>query len=196
MLDDDAREYFSYVKSSKKHMQILIESLLKYSKTGSNATDFEQINLNEVVTEVLDNLERVIEEYDANIEMSSLPIIKADKLQIAQLFQNLIVNAIKYRSAMKPSIQIRHHIKNDRCLITIKDNGLGIPENNKDSVFKMFSRLHSDQAEGVGLGLAICKKIVSNHHGEIWVESKVGAGSTFFLHCKCLQNNIFILYTS
>lgn len=186
-LDADAGEFMDMCTSATKRMQELIDGLLKYSKTSADKMTNAEINLNEVLENVLDNLETTITENHAVIEVEKLPVLPGDKLQLSQLFQNLICNAIKYRSQYTPEIHIHYDgTQGSHALISVEDNGLGIPENKRDEVFKIFSRLHTNEAEGAGLGLAICKKIVNNHKGSIWIENSQGQGSKF---CFTLQLN-------
>lgn len=186
-LDADAGEFMDMCTSATKRMQELIDGLLKYSKTSADKMANTEINLNEVVENVLDNLETTITENHAVIEVEKLPVLPGDKLQLSQLFQNLICNAIKYRSQHTPEIHIHYNgTQGNHAFISVEDNGLGIPENKRDEVFKIFSRLHTIEAEGAGLGLAICKKIVNNHKGNIWIENSQVQGSKF---CFTLRLN-------
>jgi signal transduction histidine kinase len=181
-LDSDTVEFVAICTEATKRMQIMIDGLLKYSRTTTGAMDKTQINLNELVHEVLENMETSIRESNANIEVDTLPVIHGDRVQLTQLFQNLISNAIKYRSEADPIINIQTHAADDTSfIISISDNGLGLPKTYSEKIFGMFSRFHTDKADGSGIGLAICKKIAANHNGNIWVESEEGRGSSFFI---------------
>ncbi|MBC8046572.1 MAG: GHKL domain-containing protein [Fimbriimonadaceae bacterium] len=179
-LDTDGNEFIALTTDATQRMHVLIEGLLKYSKVSSEYVEKQELNLKDVLNNVLDNLETSISENHVNVAIANLPVLVGDKLQLSQLFQNLISNAIKYRSLKDPEISIDSKIDDDHCLISVEDNGLGIPEKQKEAVFKIFNRYHTDKADGAGIGLAICKKIVSNHNGDIWVESKEGRGSKFY----------------
>ena len=126
------------------------------------------------------NLKLIIEETDAVIIKDELPNVMADPIQMEQLFQNLIGNAIKFRGENKPEIKIGKEIINSKWLIYIKDNGIGIDKKYKDLIFIIFQRLNQNNYPGTGIGLAVCKKIVERHGGKIWIESETGKGSTFY----------------
>ena len=180
-LDGDADEFIRFSTDAVRRMQNLIHGLLKYSRAGSEQMERTAVDLNEVVGSVLDNMDASIKENAAEVNVGHLPQLHGDKIQLSQLFQNLISNAIKYRRSDKPVISI-HHIQNgEQCLISVEDNGIGIPEKYRENVFKIFNRVNAtSNVDGVGIGLAVCKKIVTNHNGEMWVESEVGRGSTFY----------------
>ncbi len=181
ILDAEALEYIKYAVDGAKRMQELINDLLIYSRVTSNAKKFEDINLEKVLDEVLFNLEIVIEENEAVIIWESLPNIQADYRQMVQLFQNLIGNALKYRSMETPQVHISAVKENNYWLFSVEDNGIGMEAEYFEQVFQIFRRLHSsDEYEGTGIGLAITKRIIERHGGRIWVESEFGEGSTFY----------------
>lgn len=180
-LDDDAIDYIHYAVDGAKRMQELINDLLIFSRVKSKAGEFKSVDLDNVIDEVLFNLEIAIEKNDVVIIKEGLPVIFGDYSQMVQVFQNLIGNAIKYRSKKTPKIQIYSKKEDDYWLFSIKDNGIGIESEYFDHIFQIFKRLHShDEYEGTGIGLAITKRIIDRHDGEIWVESKPGNGSTFY----------------
>ena len=190
--DSDADDFMGYIVDSVKRMRLLIDDLLQYSRVGSHAEDFEPTDIGRIVENVIDNLRPMIKETGAKITFDSLPTIMADSIQMEQLFQNLIGNAIKFHSEKPPAIAISTDRKNNDWLFMVKDNGIGIPSDAKNKIFVIFQRLHSrDKYVGTGIGLAICKKIVEHHNGKIWVESNSSNGSTFLftIPIKSERNN-------
>jgi light-regulated signal transduction histidine kinase (bacteriophytochrome) len=164
-----------------KRMQSLISDLLAYSRVTSYAGEFEEVDLNKVIEEVLFNLEIVIEENNAVITNETLLKISADYSQMVQVFQNIIGNALKYRSKKTPKIHISSRKEDDKWLFSVKDNGIGIDPEYSEKIFQIFRRLHTrEEYEGTGIGLAITKRIIERHGGKIWVESEPGKGSTFY----------------
>jgi len=183
-LDDRDRQYLTYIKEGIAQAQRLIKDLLEYSCIGKKKS-FETVDVNSILTEILTNLKIIIEEAGTTIEYMPLPKITANYLEMVQLFQNLITNAIKYRSQRPLEIQITASSQQGMWIFSIKDNGIGIDSRYKDRIFDMFQRLHGkDEYSGTGIGLAICKKIVENHGGKIWIDSTVGQGTTFYFSIK------------
>ena len=183
-LDDNAKEYIKYAVDGSKRMYDLINGLLTYSRVNTKGKEFETINLNEVLDLVKKNLNLTIETSGATIETTELPIIRADRNQMLQLFQNLVSNGLKFSNSI-PKIKITSKEYTHHFLFSVKDEGLGIEPQYYERVFQIFQRLHSmDEYEGTGIGLAICKRIVERHKGHIWVESKPGEGSTFWFTIK------------
>ncbi len=179
-LDETALEYINYAVDGARRMQALIHDLLAYSRVTSHQDDFTENNLEEIIDEVLYNLELVIDESKAIITWDPLPIIKSDRVQMKQLFQNLIGNAIKYNNK-KPYIHISTEKDDDYWVFGVSDNGIGIKSEEYERVFQVFKRLHTNEEyAGTGIGLAICQKIVERQGGRIWVESELGRGSTFY----------------
>ena len=128
----------------------------------------------------MSNLQTAISDSAAVIHVGRLPTVDWDKVQLVQVFQNLISNAIKYRAGHAPDIKIGAEQQDGQWIISVQDNGIGIPSEYHDQIFRVFNRLHGREYPGTGIGLAICKKIVEEHHGRIWVESAgSGTGSTF-----------------
>jgi len=156
--------------------------LLLYSRVGSRGKPFARIDSAEVLTQALLNLTVAIAESGANIVHGTLPTLVADESQLIQLFQNLIANALKFhRAEQAPEIQVSARRESGAWVFEVKDNGIGIEPKYADRIFQMFQRLHSrDKYPGMGIGLAVCKKIVERHGGRIWIESRLGEGSTFF----------------
>lgn len=163
-------------------MQKLIEALLSYSRVATRAAEFKRVDMNRVYAEASTNLSAFIVESKARVRSGELPAVSGDEIQLLQLLQNLIGNAVKFRKpGVTPEVQISAVREKEEWLFSVSDNGIGIEKEYFDRVFQIFQRLHS-QAEypGTGLGLAVCKKIVERHGGRIWVESAPGQGTTFF----------------
>jgi signal transduction histidine kinase len=191
-LDAEALEYIGFAVDGAKRMQLLINDLLEYSRVTRKSTEFEAVNIEKVLDEVLFNLEIVIEENQAIIIRESLPEIQSDYGQMVQLFQNLIGNALKYRSEETPEIRISAQKEDDHWIFSVADNGIGMDSEYFVQVFKIFRRLNTqDEHEGTGIGLAITKRIIEHHGGRIWVESKLGKGSTFYFTIPKTVNNHF-----
>jgi signal transduction histidine kinase len=180
-VDPDGLKYLQNALKACQRMQLLIDDLLTYSRTGKMKNDFEPVDCNAVIEQACENLEKVISETKTVFTYSQLPTVKGDDSLLIQLFQNLIANAIQYCQEETPYISIMVTLKDSQYLFAIKDNGIGIETQYYEQIFQVFQRLHT-QAEypGTGIGLAICRKIVELHGGQIWVESELGNGSTFY----------------
>lgn len=180
-LDAEALEYIKFAVDGAQRMQILINDLLAYSRVTSKVDKLEDVNLEKVLDEVLYNLEIKIEKNHAIITRDPLPEIHVDYSQMVQVFQNLIENAIKYRSKKTPNIHISAKKDSEKWLFGVKDNGIGIEPEYFHQVFQIFSRLHTQyEYAGTGIGLAITKRIIEKQGGKIWVESEPAKGSTFY----------------
>ena len=185
-LDTDADEFIHFAVDGATRMQQLINDLLTYSRVGRRGQEFEPTNCQAVVNRVLHNLHAAIEETNAIVTCNSLPVVMADSLQLELLFQNLIGNAIKFRSQAAPQIHLSAHLDGtahsaQEWVFAVRDNGIGIASEYAERIFIIFQRLHSrDEYPGTGIGLAVCKKIVERHNGRIWVESQTGQGATFY----------------
>lgn len=178
--DEDANEYIEFAVDGAKRMQALINDLLTYSRVGKKR-EFDTVDVNRVLDRVLVNLKSQVEETGAIIRYSDLPQVYGDSLQLVQLFQNLISNALKFHGAQSPIVQIAAREESDKWLFSVRDNGIGIPAKYMEKIFVIFQRLHKrEEYPGTGIGLAICKKIVLCHGGSIWLESQVGEGTTFY----------------
>lgn len=180
-LDDDARDFINYAVDGATRMQTLITDLLSYSRVGTQGKPLESTRCDDVLDRVLNNILRLaIKESGAVITRDPLPTVMADPLQLSQLFQNLIANAIKFRGKQPPSIHIFAERRSSDWEISVCDNGIGISQEHADRIFVIFQRLHTKtEYPGTGIGLAICKKIAERHGGRIWVEPTPGGGSTF-----------------
>ena len=180
-LDADADEFIGYAVDGAHRMQTLINDLLAYSRVTTKGQPFASTDCSDAVKEALANLKLIIAETGAHVECGALPTVLADRSQLAQLFQNLIGNALKYRSQQTPRISIEAELREREWLFSVQDNGIGIEPRYFERIFVIFQRLHSRfERGGTGIGLAVCKKIVERHNGIIWVSSVPGEGSTFY----------------
>jgi two-component system, chemotaxis family, sensor kinase Cph1 len=180
-LDAEADEFIEYAVEGAKRMQTLIGDLLAYARVGTRGCELVPTDAGATLHEALDNLRLTIEETGAQITYGKLPVVRADGTQLLQLFQNLIGNAMKFRSAEPPKVHVEAHRKGDHWLVSVRDNGIGFDPEFRDRIFLIFQRLHTRQEySGTGIGLAICKKIVERHGGRIWVESRPGEGTVFY----------------
>jgi signal transduction histidine kinase len=179
-LDVNADKYIHYAVDGALRMQTLVQDLLAFSRVGRQGNDFKLVDCNEIVQAALKNLHASIHESGAEIVCGDLPLLVGDSSQLAQLLQNLIGNAIKFRGSERPMIRVNAEQQGRDWVFSVADNGIGIAEEYADVVFVIFKRLHGrEEYPGSGIGLAICKKIVEQHGGRIWVESQLGRGSSF-----------------
>jgi PAS domain S-box-containing protein len=190
-LDTKADEFIEFIIDGVKRMQVLIKDLLEYSQIEAKEIHWKFMESELAVTQALANLKTAIEESSAIVTYETLPRIIGDSSQMSSLFQNLIGNAIKYRKEEPPKIHISAERKGDKWLFSVNDNGIGIDPNNLDRIFVVFQRLHTrEEYEGTGIGLAICKRIVERHKGNIWIESEPGKGSTFYFTIPDQEANL------
>jgi light-regulated signal transduction histidine kinase (bacteriophytochrome) len=195
-LTERQRHLFSRVENASHRMKTLIEDLLTYSTISKGVSHLEQVDLQQKLKNVLEDLEVEIEEKGAKISVGALPVISSQRRQMQQLFQNLIGNALKYsKPGQTPQIEIRaktiygrevplplteEDAQKQYHLIEVKDNGIGFEQEDAERIFNVFTRLHGNaEYKGTGVGLSIVKKVVENHHGYCWAESKPGEGATF-----------------
>jgi PAS domain S-box-containing protein len=180
-LDPDANDFIDFAVEGAKRMDKMISDLLEYSRIGNQEREFEYLQSEKILETVLMNLKSAIEDTNALITHDPLPLIFANEQMMIHLFQNLISNSIKYHGEKNPEIHISADNVNDEYIFAIKDNGIGIDENHLERIFTIFQRLHTrEEYEGTGIGLAIVQKIVQKHRGKIWVESRLGKGTTFY----------------
>jgi light-regulated signal transduction histidine kinase (bacteriophytochrome) len=177
----EADEFINYAVDGVIRMKTLINDLLVYSRVNTKESPLEDVDCNKVIQQNLKDLAAAIEETGAVINAENLPTVSANQLQLNQLFQNLISNAIKFRKPdTNPVVNISAKHAGDEWLFTVSDNGIGIDKEFSDKIFIIFQRLHnSSEYPGTGIGLAICKRIVEKLGGHLWVESEEGKGSTF-----------------
>ena len=189
-LNDTGKDYIVRMQKSALRMKGLIDDLLHFSRVTMRSAPFQEINLNEVISEVLSDLEVQIERTKGRVEVDTLPSIEGGKFQMRQLFQNLISNGLKYHSdEVAPVIKIKYAgFENDFEEIYIEDNGKGFDEKHLDRIFRPFERLHGhNEYGGTGMGLAICHKIVVHHRGEITAKSQPNQGATFIVRLPSRQ---------
>lgn len=181
-LDQEAKEFIGFAVDGVSLMQTLIDDVLAYSKVDLMGIEWELTDMETSLKQALNNLRRRIAETNAQVTYDAMPRIVADNTQLMQLFQNLIGNAIKFmKKEEAPQIHIGVQRQEDAWLFSVQDNGIGIDPQFADRIFVIFQRLHTrDEYPGSGMGLAICKKIVECHRGQIWVESALGQGATFY----------------
>lgn len=179
-LDESADKFLGYASEGAQRMQVLIRDLLAFSRVGRQDTASGSVDCNAVMKEVLQTLASAIQESGAIVTHTELPAVWADRTQVAQIFQNLVGNAIKFRGKEPPVVSLQAEKADRRWLFEVSDNGIGIAPDYTENVFVVFQRLHSrTEYPGNGIGLAICKKIVERYGGKIWVESQAGCGSRF-----------------
>ncbi len=178
-LDPETDQYVGFIVGGARRMEMLLKDLLTYSQTGANVGPAEPIDCEPVMKKVLLNLQASIEQSGAAISWDSLPTVQAHEVRLVQLLQNIIGNAIKYRSEEAPKIRISAERRDADWLFVIEDNGIGIEPEYAPQIFGIFKRLHGQNYPGTGIGLAICQRIVERYGGRIWVESKPGQGSRF-----------------
>lgn len=181
-VNGEIQELTNYIEDGVSRMQGLIDGLLAYSRVGAEGKSFELTDCNTVLEKAVENLQVAVEESKAQVTCDTMPTMLADSMQLLQLFQNLIGNAIKFHKKEEPpQVHISAEGKEREWVFSVQDNGIGIDPKYFDRLFVAFQRLHSrTEYPGSGIGLAICKKIVERHGGRTWVESEPGKGSTFF----------------
>ncbi|HEY9784487.1 MAG TPA: ATP-binding protein [Candidatus Obscuribacterales bacterium] len=180
-LDDDSLENLSFIIEAAKRMQQMVTDLLSYARVQTHGKEFVPTDCNAVLKQASEALSLSAEEAGARITCGELPEIMADPNQIFQLFLNLLANAMKFRRDERPEVNISAERKNGHWLFAVNDNGIGFPMESSERIFQMFQRLHtSDEYEGTGVGLAICRRIVERHGGTMWAESELGKGATFY----------------
>jgi len=181
-IDHDADEFIHFITAGVKRMDTLLADLMAYSVVGIFNQELRQVDTNAVIQGIIESITRDRGNPGARIQISNLPTIIANPRQIQQLFQHLVDNAIKFRSEAPPEIRIEATKQGSYYLFSVRDNGIGMDEAYKDKIFGVFLRLHTKKSKykGTGIGLSICKKIVEQHKGKIWIDSELGIGTTVF----------------
>ncbi len=180
LFDDKARSYFAFVSGGASRMRALINALLEYSRLGSQPVTMATIDAAIPLRDALANLDPQLAATEVRLHYAGLPVVHGDRVQLAQLFQNLIGNALKFRAERTPEVRITARDGGTHWIFAVVDNGIGIDPQHKDRIFKIFQRLHAEeQYPGSGIGLATCRKIVERHHGRIEVDSRLGEGAVF-----------------
>lgn len=179
--DKDIKEYLKFATDNARQMYNLIQDVLEFSRVNEKEAPKEAVDLNESLMLVLQNLKDEMQSKNAVVFAKPLPVIEANSVQVLQLFQNLIGNGIKYNHNNKPKVILSHRMDSTSHVFSVIDNGIGISDEYHDQIFQMFKRLHTkDEYPGTGIGLALCKKIINNLGGEIWLDSVQGKGTTFY----------------
>lgn len=180
-LDEESEGWINHAVEGSTRMRNLINDLLAYARVESRGKTLELIDTNKAFNQAKRDLSVLIEESNAELTSSDLPELMGDEGQLTQVFQNLIGNAIKFKSYEKPKVHVSATRKDDDWLFSVKDNGIGFEPEHVDRIFIIFQRLHGrEEYKGTGIGLALCKKIIERHGGRIWAESEKGKGSTFY----------------
>ena len=182
-LNDQDKDYVSRMTGAASRMQELLDALLRYSRVDTKGQEFRPVKLDDIVRDSVTDLEVSIQKIGARVEIGPLPSIIGDPLQLRQLFQNLIANSLKYyRSEVTPFVGVHGEENDNACRIFVEDHGIGFDERYLDKIFQPFQRLHGrNEYSGLGMGLAICRKIVARHRGTITASSTLGKGSTFIV---------------
>lgn len=185
-LDAGADDFIGFALDGATRMHQLIHDLLTYSRVGTHGKEFVRTDCAQALANALANLRMTIEEARAEVTHDPLPVVMGDEVQLTQLFQNLIGNAVKFRGEAVPKVHIGARRRDTEWEFTVRDNGIGIATEDFQRIFIVFQRLHSRETyPGTGIGLSVCKKIVERHGGRIWVESKPGQGTTFYFTLPC-----------
>jgi light-regulated signal transduction histidine kinase (bacteriophytochrome) len=172
-------------------MQQLINDLLAYSRVGRQGKQFVPVNCNEALDRALGNLKMAIAESDAEITREPLPTVNGDLTLLTQLFQNLVGNALKFRGEQPLKVHIEASRQGTDWQFSVSDNGIGIAPQDFERIFVIFQRLHGrEKYPGTGIGLSMCKKIVERHGGRIWLESKLGKGTSFFFTLPVMASDV------
>jgi PAS domain S-box-containing protein len=180
-ISDEADDFINFAIEGTKRMQRLINDLLKYSRVSTRGKNLETTDTENVLNDVLSDLGMMIEDSGATVTHDKLPMVQGDDVQLGQVFQNLVSNALKYHGIEKPNVHVSAEKKGNEWLFSIKDNGIGIDEKYETRIFQIFQQLHpKGKFPGTGIGLAVVKRIIERHKGKIWFESEPGSGTTFY----------------
>lgn len=181
-IDEKGKDYLERLQKASIRLSDLVDDLLELSRIGRKKVELKEVDLNELLAEVKDELAAIIEDKNAEVRIDSLPVVKCHKSLMGELFRNLISNSIKFNEEEKPIVEVKYYTHNGEYRLSVKDNGIGIEEKYLNKIFGIFKQLNPpEKYDGTGAGLTICKKIVEEHGGKIWAESKVGEGSTFHI---------------
>ncbi|AHF99643.1 histidine kinase [Halostagnicola larsenii XH-48] len=179
-LDEEGEEFIEFAVDGADRMKSMIDALLEYSRVETRGEPMEPVDLADVLATVTKNLEIQIAESDATIELEELPRVMGDRGQLQHVFQNLLSNALEYSEDEPPRVTVSASRDDSMWIVSVQDNGIGIPRESQEDIFEVFERLHTrEEHAGTGIGLALCKRVVERHGGDIWVESEPGEGSTF-----------------
>jgi signal transduction histidine kinase len=179
-LDERADQYIEFAVDGAKRMQVLINDLLAFSRVGRSGHELEPVDLGNVLAQVQSSLSQALHESHASVDVQSLPIVRGERALLVSLFQNLISNAIKFRSAQPPVIRLQAQRQGDEWQFSFTDNGIGVEAEYAERIFVIFQRLHTKEAyPGTGIGLAMCRKIVEYHGGRMWLDISHSPGAQF-----------------
>ena len=186
-----ANDYFGQIVRGAARMNRLIDDLLEYSRAVHSQQSFERVDMTGVLVQARANLDASIREHGTQIEVGPMPTVVGDQTQLVQLLQNLIGNAIKFRRQTSPWVRVTASRNGSCWRFAVEDNGIGIEKEHFDHIFQTFHRLHGQEYPGSGIGLAVCKKIVERHGGQIWLDSIAGQGTTFYFTLPDQENPCF-----
>ncbi len=178
-LDETADGYLRHILDGTRRMQRLIDGLLVYGRIGRQGTAFEPVSLDAVLRRVVNDLDARIEEVQATVLVDELPEVQGDRTQLEQLFQNLLLNALKFHGERPPHVEVSAERGDGEWRLSVTDRGTGVPPDQREAIFAMFTRGGSGDERGAGIGLAVSARVVANHGGRIWVEDNPSGGSTF-----------------
>jgi signal transduction histidine kinase len=191
---ESSAQNIAVMKKSAQRMFQLIDRLLQYAKLAKNDRPFQIVDMSGVAQSALENMSQNIREAHARVEIGSLPVLQGDAVLLTQLFQNLISNAIKFRSE-EPRIQVQAEDHQRMWLFSVQDNGIGFDPKFKEDIFGLYKKLNSEAAyQGTGIGLATCRRVVELHNGTIWAESSPGKGSIFYFTLPKIENKMTDLH--
>jgi light-regulated signal transduction histidine kinase (bacteriophytochrome) len=179
--DKDSDKLIGYAVEGSKRMKALIEDLLSYSRLTARTDSFTDVDTQQIVEQAIRNVQSIIDEKEAKVTLDGLPRVRGDSIQLLQIFQNLIHNAVKFGPSETSMVHISAERNGEEWIFSVKDNGIGIEKEYFDRIFVIFQQLNKKGPfHGTGIGLAIVKKVVERHRGRVWVESEPNKGSTFY----------------
>jgi light-regulated signal transduction histidine kinase (bacteriophytochrome) len=178
-LDDTADVYLRHILDGTRRMQRLIDGLLVYGRIGREGTATEPVELDAVLRGVVEGLDARVEEIQATVIVDDLPSVTGDRTQLEQLFQNLLLNALKFHGDEPPHVEVSAERGEGEWVLSVRDRGVGVPAERREEIFAMFVRGGIGDERGAGIGLAVAARVVANHGGRIWVEDNPGRGSVF-----------------
>ena len=178
-LDETAEGYIRHILDGTRRMQRLIDGLLAYGRIGRQGTAFERVALDAVLRRVVEDLDARVEETQATVIVDALPEVQGDRTQLEQLFQNLLLNALKFHGDRPPHVEVAAERGDGEWRFSVADRGIGVPPERREEIFGMFIRGGVGDERGAGIGLAVCGRVVANHGGRLWVEDNPGGGSVF-----------------